>query len=240
MPSEQSFADRIGRFARLKEACAEMSPAFAPADADITVSAQGALLDRLNECCEEVSSAEIDWKDLTGPRVTLVKTIRERVTRALNRVQSCSAWESKLPAVKAAADKVRNMSPPKTPDPDAPAPKKRDRGGQSYKDVEGHFEKFTAALAKCPDYDTGAPPDIAGSALALLLEQLQTANSAIPEKEVALSDAQAERQRVFASKQPLPDGSHSLRNRWKRIKQAVSAQYGRSSKEFGLVQRINY
>jgi hypothetical protein len=178
--------------------------------------------------------------------VTLVKTIRERVTRALNRVQSCSAWESKLPAVKAAADKVRNMSPPKSPapstppDPASPAPKKRDRGGQSYKDIEGHFEKFTAALAKCTDYDTGAPPDIAGSALALLLDQLRTANSAIPEKEMALSDAQSERQRVFASKQPLPDGSHSLRNRWKRIKQAVAAQYGRSSKEFGLVKRIKY
>ena len=51
----------------------------------------------------------------------------------------------------------------------------------------------------------------------------------MPEKEVALRDAQIERLRVFESNQPLPDGSASLRDRWVRIKKAVAAPYSRSS-----------
>lgn len=246
MPSEKSFTDRIGRFTLLKEACADMDPPFTPADSDITVAEQTALLTKLNDCCTGVIQAEGDLKDLTDPRVELVKTIKERVTRAVNRVESNRAWASKLPAVKAAADKVRNMNPPKSSvppaptNPDAPAPKKRDRGGQSFKDIEGHFQKFLGAISKCPGYDAGVPPDIASIELASMHGQLQTANAQIPDKEVALSDAQIERLRVFESKKPLPDGSHSLRDRWKRIKKAVASQYGRDSGEYALVKGIKY
>ena len=109
MPSEQSFNDRIGRFVLLKDACETMSPAFAPADTDIALPAQIALIGTLNTCCTNVNNAANDLKDLTGPRVTLVTTIKERVTRAVNRVESNRAWASKLPGVKATADKVRNM-----------------------------------------------------------------------------------------------------------------------------------
>lgn len=62
----------------------------------------------------------------------------------------------------------------------------------------------------------------------------------MPEKEVALRDAQIERLRVFESNKPLPDGSASLWDRWVRIKKAVAAQYGRSSAEYALVQGLKY
>jgi hypothetical protein len=241
--------DRIGRFSLLKEACADMVPAFAPPDSDITVAAQTALLVTLNTCCEEVSAAENDLKDLTDPRVSLVKEIKERVTRAVGRVGSNRAWASKLPAVKTAGDKVRGFKAPKSTlpppptDPDAPVPKKQDRGGQSYKDIEGSFFKFIGTLSKCSGYDTGAPADItiAGpTGLTLLYTNLKTANEAIPDKEVALGDAQIERLRVFQSKKPLPDGSASLRDRWVRIKKAVRSQYGTGSEQYALVAGIKY
>ncbi len=241
--------DRIGRFTLLKEACAGMVPAFAPADADINLAAQTALLATLNTCCENVSNALNNLKDQTGPRVTLLKTIKERVTRGVNRVESNRAWANKLPAVKAAANQVRGFKtlraavPAPPSDPDAPVAKKRDGGGRSFKDAEGYLFKFIGALAKCSGYDTGAPADIAigsPSGLSFLHTSLKTANETIPDLEVALQDAQIERLRVFESRQPLPDGSHSLRDRWKRIKKAVAAQYGRSSAQYALVQGINY
>ena len=246
MPSEQSFQDRIGRFTLLKEACQSMSPTFLPVDTDIVIPAQDSLLAVLAACCTAVDGAANDLKDVSGPRAALVKTIKERVTRALNRVQSNRAWAAKLPAVKAAADKVRNIRAPKSAplpvpaDPDAPVPKKRERGGQSYKDIEGHIGKFLQALGKCAGYDTGAPTEITSASLTALLTQLKGLNDAVPEKEVLLQDLQIERLRVFQSKKPLPDGSASLQNRWVRIKKAVAAQYGRSSAEYALVAPIKY
>jgi len=116
----------------------------------------------------------------------------------------------------------------------------RDDGGQSYWDLERHLGKFIAALQKCTGYDTGAPFDISIVTLTALQTALKTANDTVPEKEVALRDAQIERLRVFESNQPLPDGSASLRDRWVRIKKAVAAQYGRSSAEYALVQGLKY
>ncbi len=246
MPSEKSFQDRIGRFVLLKEACGDMVPPFLPADTDITVAAQTSFITTLNACCAAVSTAQNDLKDLTDPRVVLVKTIKERVTRAVNRVASNRAWAGKLPAVKAVANVLRNFQPPRSQppapsaDPDAPVPKKRDRGGQSYKDIEGHLGKFLGALGKCAGYDTGVPLDISSLGFSTLLGQLQTANAAIADKEVVLRDAQVERARVFESKRPLPDGSACLRDRWARIKKAVKAQYGPGSAEYALVQGIKY
>jgi hypothetical protein len=246
MPSETSFADRIGRFVLLKEACESMSPAFAPPDTDIALAAQTALIMTLNTCCNAVMNASNDLKDLTDPRAASIKVIKERVTRAVSRVASNRAWASKLPAVKAAADKVRGVSPPKSTapavpaDPDAPVPKTRDRGGRSYKDIEGYLFKFIGTLQKCTGYETGAPPDITIVSLQGLQVSLKAANEAIPDKQVVLQDAQVERLKIFESKKPLPDGSHSLRDRWVRIKKAVAAQYGRTSTEYELVRGIKY
>ncbi len=246
MPSENSFPDRIGRFVLLKDACETMGPVFAPPDTDITIAAQITLITTLNTCCTNVSNAAVDLKDLSDPRAASIKDIKERVGRAVSRLKSNRAWASKLPSVKMAADKVRGVSPPKstTPpapsDPDAPAPKTRDRGGRSYRDIEGHLAKFISALAKCPGYDTGAPADIFSGAFTTLLGTLKTANDAIPDKEVALHNAQIDRLQLFESKKPLPDGSASLRDRWARIKQSVAAQYGRSSAEYALVKGIKY
>ena len=246
MPSENSFADRIGRFVLLKEACESMVPAYVPLDADITIASQISLITTLNTCCTNVNNAATDLKDVADPRAASIKVIQERVTRAVSRVGSNRAWAGKLPAVKMAADKVRGMKPPRPvplpvpTDPDAPVPKKRDRGGRSFRDIEGHLGKFVAALLKCPGYDTGAPGDIQTIMLSSLQGTLRTANDTVPEKEIALQDAQIDRLRIFASKKPLADGSASLQNRWVRIKKAVAAQYGRSSAEYALVSPIKY
>lgn len=80
-----------------------MGPAFAPPDTDITIAAQITLITALNTCCTNVSNAATELKDVSDPRAASIKVIKERVTRAVNRVQSNRAWSSKLTAVKAAA-----------------------------------------------------------------------------------------------------------------------------------------
>ncbi len=244
--SENSFQDKLGRAMLLKAACAGMSPAFNPAGADLTVAAQTALLATLSTCCTNVNTALTNLKDLTDPRASSIILIKARATRALSRVASNSAWAAKLPNVKAAADKLlamvvpKKVLPPAPEDPDAPAPVRRDRGGQSFKDVEGQLFKFIGTLTKCSAYDTGCPADITTAALTALYTALQTANETIPGLEVDLTEVRLDRLRRFEAKNPLPDGSMSLRDRFKRIKYAVVSQYGRSSAEFELVSGIKY
>lgn len=246
MPSEHSFADRIGRFVLLKEACDDMDPAYAPADADISVAAQSALIVTLNTCCQNVANAETNLKEATDGRVEMVKGLKALTTRAVNRVASNRVWAGKLEMVKKAADRVRGMKPPrpKLPaapvDPEEPAPKKLDRGGEGFRDVESHFHKFMAALGKCSGYDSGAPADITLTALDVALTTLRQTNDAVPGLEVSLRELQIERLRVFQSKKPLPDGSASLRDRWARIKKAVKSQYGTDSEQYALVAPIKY
>ena len=244
--SEQSFEDRLGRATNLKDACAGMSPAFAPAEADLSVASQTALLTALTTCCTNVSMAVTNLKDATDPRATSVKVIKERATRALNRVLSSHVWSAKVPNVKAAADKLRafklpkDTTPPPPSDPDAPPPKKRDRGGQSYKDIEGQLHKFIGALNKCSAYDTGAPLDITGAAFMSLYTTLKTANDTISDLEGDLTDVRIDRLRRFENKKALADGTRSLRDRWGRIKKSVLAQYGRTSAQYEAVRGINY
>jgi hypothetical protein len=246
MPSEHSFADRIGRFVLLKEACEDMSPVFAPPDSDISVAAQAALIVTLNACCTNVADAETNLKEATDGRVEMVKGMKALTTRAVNRVASNRVWAGKLELVKKAADRVRGMKPPrpKLPappsDPEEPAPKKLDRGGEGYRDVESHFHKFMAALGKCSGYDTGAPADITLTSLDVALTTLRETNDAVPGLEVSLRELQIERLRVFQSKKPLPDGSAPLRDRWARIKKAVKSQYGTDSAQYELVAPIKY
>lgn len=246
MPSEKSFTDRIGRFTSLKDACETMSPTFLPVDTDIQIPAQDSLIAVLTTCCTLVNTGLTNLKDDSDARVALVKGIKERVTRALNRVGSNRAWASKLPNVKAAGDKVRGLKaprsapPPAPTDPDAPVPKQRDRGGQSYRDIEGNLGKFISALGKCAAYDTGAPADITIVSLTAAKTSLKALNDSVSDKEVSLRDSQIDRLRIFEAKKPLPDGSASLRDRWVRIKKAVKAQYGTGSAEYALVAPIKY
>ena len=244
--NEQSFPDRLARATLLKEACATMTPAFTPAGADLTIAAQTTLLVTLTNCCTNVNNAVNDLKEKTDERATVVKDIKARVTRALGRVKSNLVWAPKLPLVKAAADSLRAARvtkttplPPPT-NPDAPAPAPRNRGGQSYKDIEGHFQKFNNALTKCTGYDTGAPPDIFSGALTNLHTAYKTLNDVIPQKETDLTEVRLDRLRRFSGKLPLPDGTTSLRDRFIRIKTAVGSQYGRTSDQFLSVKNIKF
>jgi len=246
MPSEQSFMDRLGRFTSLKDACAGFTPAYAPGATDITSAAQVALLTLLNNKCVDLEVAETDLKGMTDDRVTAVKMLKELATRAVNRVKCNREWAAKLANVKVAADRVRGMKvpraqlPPPPVDPEAEPPPRRDRGGQSYRDLEGHVTKLIAALQKVTGYDTGAPPDIQIGHFESLRDHFRAGNDTIAQAEVDLRELQLERLRLFASKKPLPDGSASLRDRWARIKSAVKAQYGTSSEEYALVAPIKY
>ncbi|HEX4665622.1 MAG TPA: hypothetical protein VH207_03400 [Chthoniobacterales bacterium] len=84
--------------------------------------------------------------------------IKDRATRAVNYVGSNGAWDQFLPAIKQAADKVRNVKTKKSTPPPAPGEppvKPRMTGQQSFGDIDGLFEKLLEAVKLVPRF---APP----------------------------------------------------------------------------------
>lgn len=229
---ETSYPDRLQRGREIHAATAGFAPAFAPADADLLPAAFGTFLDGLDGLNMAVADAVSDWADSTAARTDLVKEIKARALRALARVKSNSAWKMNLPAVKAAADKLRGYRtpPPKAPE-DGPPPRTRQKGDQSYADIKGLLDKLVAALKKVPAYDTGAPADISLAGLAAAATQLDGLNQLVAGKEQALAAARAPRKAAY-------DDDNGLKEKMLAIKEATKSQYGSKSPEFLQIKGI--
>lgn len=224
MPNiENSFADRLQRGHSLHAVIVAATPVFAPADASLTAAAFATFLTSLATGNTAVADATADWRTAIATRADLVVTIKDRALRALNRVKSNRAWALQLPAVKAAAEKLRGYRQPKPKlPPDTPAPATRQSGDQSFADIKQLLTSLNAALGKVAGYDTGAPVDITVASLTALATQLEGQNTLVAGREQALAAARASRRDAF-------DGETGLRNRMTAIKAAVASQYGTTS-----------
>ena len=220
---ENSFADRLQRGHSLHSVIVAATPVFAPADADLAPAAFATFLSSVAAANTAVATTIADWHTAVAARTDLVVTIKDRALRALNRVKSNRAWDLQLPAVKAAADKLRGYRQPKPKlPPDTPAPPTRQSGDQSFADIKQLLTSLNAALGKVAGYDTGAPVDITVASLTALATQLDGQNTLVAGREQALAAARASRSDAY-------DGETGLRQRMTAIKAAIASQYGTTS-----------
>ena len=238
--SEASFRDRQGKSQTLQDFIEGFTPVFTPADASLNqanyqLSVNGA--DAANTSVETLAS---NYTTSSTQRVALVKTIRDRTTQALAYIKSNKAWATNYKAVKAAADKFRNMKPPTetappTGDGGTPPPaeeKKRNQGQQAFVELEAHFRTFVTAVLSCGGY---APPstEISAGTLSGFLSQFRGLNDFICTLATQLKTARELRFRLYFA----PSG---LAEKFQSVKAAVKGQYGQSSTQFDSVKGLKW
>ena len=238
--SERSFRDREGKARDLGNAIEGFTPAFAPADADLSVVSFTALVAQAETINNSVETLSGQYTTNADARAEAIKAIKAAVTQALSYLTSNKAWKSNCKAAKMAADKLRGIRPPKPKPPAPPAggaptpaeTKKRNQGEQAFVELAAHFGKFIAACTGCAGY---APPaaEITLPALNGLMSPLRSANEFLSELDAQLTTAQ--QQRVI-----LYYGEDGLAERFKLVKLAVKGQYGPASANCATVKGMKW
>ena len=238
MPAESSFADILGRAVNLKDALATMSPVFAPSDTTVNAGNFAAFLGTVEVANEAVAAAGGAYTVLATEREALLKVIKKTATRVINYLKSNDAFAPRLKAATQAADKLRgvNTKRPKLPPPPpgGEVPKVRSKGDMSYMDAQGHFKSVIDAVTGLAGYaptPVGNPITLAN--LNATLSGFKGQNAGISSLETAYTEEVVKRQTLYT-------GKGKLRDKFKKIKNAVAAQYGRESGEFASVAGINY
>jgi hypothetical protein len=232
--TEKSFADRLQRGRDVQTAIAVFVPAFAPADASLGATPFGNFLDDLDDLNTEVGTLVAQYTTGVAERTPMVEDIKDRAGRVLAYLKSNSAWKAFVPGIKLLVDKIRNnrLRAPKPPTPGEGAEpvKKRNKGEQSYGDIEENFEKMIAALGAVPGY---APPatDLSIASLTTLATTFATKNLTMS----TLGNQIGMKQRARLEQY---DGPSGLKEKIKAIKNAVRSQYGTDSAEYNQIKGI--
>jgi hypothetical protein len=236
MPTESSYADRLGRAQLMQGTIALFTPAFAPADATLTAAGFAGFCSTVETACDETAVALDAWRTVVKERQDLVKELKATATRVIAYLNSSAAFAGALRNAKAAADKLRGMKPraPKTPEPapGSPAAKPRNSGDLSYADIEKHFKVLINAVTGLAGYapvPAGNPITLAN--LSATLSAYKGKNSALIILESTWRDKVDQRSAKF-------DAPGGLREKMKAIKNATKAQYGQASSQYSQVKNI--
>ena len=144
---------------------------------------------------------------------------------------------ARLPAAKRFADAIRGVKTsrkaPPPPVPGAAAAKERQRGGQSYAELEKNWRGLTSLTAGLTGF---APTDakIQAGTLNGLLSSLASANQQLPGLEAALSAAQQARMVAFF------ETDKGLADLFQQVKTSVKGQYGVGSPQWGQVKGVRW
>ncbi len=212
-----------------------MTPAFVPVDTTLAPISFKAFLVSVLAANDLVATTTAEWNDPVGERQDASTSIQARTTQSLGFVKSNKAWDKKLPSIKLAADKVRDVKAPrpKTPvltSPAKPVRKKIARGGGSFGDIALNFGKYVAALTQLTGY-VPVDPTISLAALSAAKTEFDTLNETVSSKEIALTNAQGDRSDLY-------DAEDGLSVKMLAIKEAVKGQYGQKSPEYLSVKGI--
>lgn len=76
MPTERSYADRLGRAQLMQGKIALFTPAFAPADTNLTAGNFAAYCNTVEAACDETAIALDAWRTVVKERQDLVKEMK--------------------------------------------------------------------------------------------------------------------------------------------------------------------
>ncbi len=257
--SERTFADRLGRARNLSGAISGFEPAFSPARAELSPEGFEEFLDEIGVLNRDTSAKVKDYTLKVNQRVEVVTLVKARVLQACDYVESDPDWRHHLPGLLSLKNKIRGYraSRPKPPvvgeDEDSPTVRARSLSEQGYAEIEGNFSSFIEVLKTVDGYAPPAKgirlvvpdgeeipsdendPDLeakkAELSLVFLLEWLSGLNRAMSLLGTVVKRSQRERYDKY-------EGELGLKDRKKRIKKAVSGQYGKQSSQFKEVKGI--
>ncbi len=233
MQNEKSFHDRVQRAEKLKLAVSSFQPAYQPADVSYSLASFTASIERAAAANLAVDDSRVPYQDNTADRIALVKTIAPLITQSLAYVKSNTAWAKRFDAIKALADKVRGVRPPKAQKGDPATDKKtRNSGERSYVEIAAHLKRYIARLEALTGY---APPDTKISITQLNAQHstLTDLNQSVPALAQTLTDAIADRQESY-------NGPTGLKACFDGVKVSVKGQYGQTSSQFKSISGMRW
>ena len=234
--SVEGYADRLGRGRTMHAAIDGFTPAFGPVDTTLAAAAFDTFLDGLDTQNTTTGNLVTQYTNEVSERTDMVKDIKARTLRVLSFVQSNTAWKKYERGIKSLADKIRGNRPkaPKPPaggePPGSPPAKARNKGEQSFAEIEENFQQLIAAVQGIAGYAPTAT-DITVASLQTLATAFAAKNETMGTLGRQVEFAQGERLAAY-------DGPGGLREKMLAIKKAVRAQYGSESVEFGQVKGI--
>ncbi len=231
--SEQSFSDRAQKARDLHAACSGFAPVYTPPPLGLTLAA---FMQKII-ACEALNNAVVahnaNWSDAVEQRITTAGTIKTTATQLLNYIKSSTAWKSKCPAAKRFADAIRGIKHPRKPAaPPVPGETPatlRQRGGQSYAELETNWRGLVNLAVALSGF---APTDVKIQVGTLngLLSSIKGLNESISGLEAALSEAQMDRQKAYFKEE------EGMEFQFTTIKITVKGQYGTSSSQWAQVK----
>lgn len=228
--SERTFADYTGKATQIKEATETFVPPFAPPDADDLPANFGGYITDCEDKNAEIGTVRQNYTNGAAERLVMVKDVKKRSMRSMTNVESVDTYESFAKGLKITYRKLRNYKVPgaKKPDPNA---KKRNKGEQSFADMENLFKTFYAGLSAIPGY-THLDAD-------LQLPALNTLYTTFHDKNVAMAELGAEENRLTAERYDMFYNKETgLKARILSVKNAVKNQYGPESPEYLSIKGI--
>lgn len=235
--SEQSFPDRAQKGRDLQAACAGLAPAYAPPPGGTTLATFMTKIVACETLNNTVTGNASFWSDSVTQRIAVTRTIKATTTQLINYIKGSSTWKSKLPAAQRYANAIRGMKPPlkplPPPAPGTPAKKRRERGGQSFAELETNWRGLVTLATGLPGF---APTDekIQAGTINGLLSSLKNLNDTIPGQEAALSEAQQDRQKAYF------EPEFGLEDLFKGVKTTVKGNYGASSSQWAQVKGMKW
>lgn len=136
-------------------------------------------------------------------------------------------------AIKALADKVRGVRPPRSEKGDPATDKKtRNSGERSYVEIAAHLKRYIARLEALTGY---APPDAKISIAQLNAQHttLTDLNQSVPALAQTLTDAVADRLESYI-------GTSGLKTCFDGVKVSVKGQYGQTSPQYKSISGMRW
>lgn len=237
--SEYTFADRLARGKKMREAISSI-PSYNPTDAKLSLSDFSAHLDAIENLNRDIASSAESLTTEINARLELVrgqKGLKKLATRVRSYCLSDEVFKPQLISIKQIVRKINNTRTKKAKLPtDVPTKdsekKKRNVGEQSFGDLEKLGYDLLTTLKNIPGYSPSSS-DITISGLDKLMNDFKNMNKSIAAKKSAHTTLLYQRRQLY-------EGKNGLRERMKRIRAYILAEYGKDSAEYAKVKDIKY
>jgi hypothetical protein len=228
--SERTFADYVGKAKLVKSATEGFDPAFNSQNPDDSPLVFGA---RITDCENKnvaVGESRIAYSNGAVDRKNLVKDVKNRAMRSMTNVKSVEVYKPYAKGIEVYYRKLRNYKVPgaKKPDPDK---KKRNKGEQSFADIENHYKTFLVGLTAIPGY-THQDDNLKLPALNSLYTKFHNSNILMSDLDATESRLTSERFEMFHKP------GTGLKDRILSVKDAVKNQYGLDSTQYASIKSI--